>query len=871
MRFSRFTRRAWNRFRGVFAAARGEAELASEIESHLAMQADDYVRQGMSPDEARRRAAILFGGAEGVKETYRDQRGLPALETLLRDIRYAVRTMRKNPGFTATAVLSLALGIAASTAMFTVVNSLLLRTLPYRDPNRLAAVSMGGAITAPMFEKLRREARSIESAALFQSWTFNLAAGGEPERVPAARVSSSLFHVLGIWPRIGRAFTAGEDRPGNDRVVLVGDALWKNRFAADPHIVGRTVLLSGAPYTIIGVMPPGFQFPDGPELPETTGAFPPAGMWRPMAMGESERTCDGCYNFAMIARLRGGVEPDRAQAELNRIAEKTLGRKAASGEPLVTVRALKDVVTSQVRRPVVVLFAAVGVALLIACVNVAGLLLARGLSRRAEIALRLSLGAARGRIVRQMLTEALVLSVCAGLLAIPLAFAGVRGILSIAPPDVFGLDTIHLDARVLAFAFVLSLMTVLIAGVIPAIETARHAPGDVLKDQGRTATAAPSRIRKLLVTAEFALALLLFVAATLLARSFAEVARTPLGFHPENVLTMRVSLPDALYNEKRRAVLIPQLVADCATIPGVTSAAAISTLPLTGGHAGWGMNAPDDPGRNVMMRARLITPGYFRTAGIRLLDGREFTANDGGKAPAAILSKLAAQQLWPGVVNPIGRKLGNRKTTVVGIVDDTRASGLDAEILPYIYVPFEFPDEDFALVVRAAANPTGLASAVKSQVWRIAKDQPITNVELMTQLVADSIAPRRFEAVLMGLFAAFSLGLAALGIYGVISYSVAQRTHEIGIRMALGASRFDVVLETVKEAGILALAGAAAGLSAALFVMPLLRSLLYGISATEPALYAISLAALVGAALIASVVPAKRAAGLDPMACLRHE
>lgn len=872
----RTVRRAWKRLSGTFASARRERELAAELQAHLEMQTDDNLARGLSPEEARRQALVKFGGLESAKESYRDQRGLPQLETLVQDARYAFRAMRKSPGFAATAVFSLALGIAATTAIFSIVNSTLLQPLPYGDAGRLVTISLDGAITAPLFETFRHEARSLEQAALFVNVSLNLAGSGEPERVPAARVSATLFNLLGAKPRLGRTFTAEEDQQGRDAVVVIGDGLWKRRFGGDPRVLGRKVLVNGAPRTIIGIMPPGFQFPDGPELPSFVGPFPPAEMWRPMALVDWERPCTGCFNFGMIARLRPGVSPEQARAELVAILQRVVPetRNGATG-PDLTVRTLRDAISSQTRTPVFILFGAVAVALLIACVNVANLLVARGLRRRGELAMRISLGAARTRIVRQLLTESLVLAVCSAALAIPLAAVGIRALIAIAPAGVPGIAAATLDARVLAFSFGLALATALIFGTAPAIAATHGDPVDALKSGGRGAAGSRSSLRPALIVAEFALSLVLVVAASLLAKSFVTVARTPLGFHAENVLTMRLSLPDTKYDKHSRAAFIDQLTAKCAALPGVTSEAAVSTLPLTGESEGWGMVAEDNPNPKdyTMLRVRAITPAYFRTLGIRLRSGREFTADDRGAAPVAIVSATAAKRLWPGVDNPIGRRFKmNRPMTLVAIVDDTRASGLDAEVLPYLYIPFwQFAPEEFALVVRSAADPAALAAAVKSEIWRLDRDQPITHVAVLRQLVADSIAPRRFQAVLMALFAGFALLLAAVGIYGVVSYSVAQRTNEIGIRMALGASRGDIVAGVLYRAGALALAGAALGLAAAYEIAPLLRTLLYGVNAVEPSVFVASAVLLVAVSVVAGLIPALRAARVDPMVCLRYE
>jgi len=868
-------RRTWIRLMGTLTGSRHESELTDEIESHLQMQTEDNLRLGMSPQRARRAAVLQSGGIESAKDRYRDQRGLPPLETLGRDVAYAFRSMRKNPEFAAAAILSLALGIGATTAIFSVTDSVLLRSLPYAHPERLATVSVGGAITGPLYEAFRQEARSIESGALFTSWYFDLAGQGEPERIPAARVSADLFPLLGVMPERGRTFTAEEDQRGHDQVVVIGDALWKRRFGGDPGIVGRTLSLNGMAYTVVGVMPPGFQFPEGPEHHDTVGPFPPAEMWRPMALAAWERTCKGCFNFGMLVRQRTGVTAQEATAELTRILNRQGRPKIAQQESPVAVVNLQNAITGKVRTPIHILLGAVALALLIACVNVANLLLARGLRRREEIAIRLSLGASRGRVVQQGLTEAFTLAVCAAGVALPVAWAGIRGLIAIAPAGIPRIASAQLDPRMFGFALCLALLTALLFGVAPAILTSRRAPGDAMKISGRTMTAAPSRLRAALVVAEFALSLVLLIGSGLLARSFITVSEIPLGFRTENVLTMQLSLPANRYDDKRRSALIGRLAANCATLPGVTSAAATSTLPLSGEAEGWGLLAEGNPDPNsyVMARVRAVTPAYFRTLGIRLRAGREFTDNDRGTLPVAIVSETAARRLWPGVADPIGRRLMDRPpVTLVGIVEDTHASGVDAEIRPYLYLPFaQFSPPDFGLAIRSTAPPASLIPAVKSEIWRIDKDQPVTHVALLKQLVADNIAPRRFQAILMTLFAAFAMVLAAVGIYGVLSYAVAQRTHEIGIRIALGASRASVVGGVLRQACLLAMAGAALGLAAAYRLAPLLRGLLFGVDAIETPIFLGCAALLVGVAVAAGLIPARRAAKLDPIRCLRYE
>ena len=748
--------------------------------------------------------------------------------------------------------------------------------IAYSNPGQLVSISFDGAITAPAYEFLRNESNTIERSALFVNHAFNLGISGETERIPAARVSSDLFRVLGVHPVLGRTFTKEEDVAGNSNVVILGDAIWRQRFGADPDIINKEVLLTGVPHTIIGVMPPGFRFPDGPELPVWVGTFPPAEMWRPMALMDWERRCESCFNFMMIARLRPGVTPSGLRSELSASLEKAMKARGISSTPGLTITVLKEAVIGKVRPAIAILFGSVTLALLIVCVNIANLLLARGLKRRSEIAIRLALGATRGRIMRQLLTEASVLAIGSAVLAIPIAHAGVKGLIAIAPAGIPLMDTITIDIGILGFTFLLALVTALLFGALPAYTIARRSPGITVKSGGPTFSNVRSRLSPALVLTEFALCLVLLVASAHLASSFFVVTHVPLGFNTENILTMQIPLDGLGYNLSNIHRLAARLRKSCENIPDVLSAAAINTLPLTNQGEGHGLIAEDspDPNRYIMLRYRTITPSYFRTVGIRLIKGREFKENESLIKPVAIISETGARQLWPDISNPIGRKIreGSIPTVVIGIVEDTHASGLDKEVLPYIYVPFtQYANTSFALVVRTAADPAIIAAAVKREIRRIDKNLPVSKISTMQQLVSDSISSRRFQTILMELFAGFALILVLIGLYGVMSYSVTQRTNEIGIRIALGSSRTGILARVMREAMILALSGIILGLLAAFFLIPLLRNLLFGVSAGELLIFAGCSVLLVMVAAAASLIPALRAASVDPVISLRYE
>ncbi|MGE5644430.1 MAG: ADOP family duplicated permease [Acidobacteriota bacterium] len=866
---------------------RRERDLDDEIRAHLDIETDLNIAGGMTPEDARLAALKKFGSVALAKEASREARGYPAFDRLRQDVRYAFRIFRRTPGFTAAAVLSLALGIGAATCIFSVVNAILLRPLPYADPSRLVTLALTNTklklpfdefpLSAPAIQAWR-EASSLEEIAASQPGNaFNLTGWGEPERLRGARATANLFATLGVRPALGRTFTAEEDRPGNDNVAVIGDTLWKRRFGGNPSVLGRRILLDGRPFTIIGVMPPGFQYPATGETSDVFKRTERTDIWKPMAFSPGELSDPGNFSFMPVARVKRGVGVEQAREELAVIGERLLQqapRELGTGWAVV-VKPLASQVAASVRPAVLMLFGAVGFLLLIACVNVANLLLARAARRRDEMAVRMALGAGRLRIVRQLLSESLLLALGGCALGVAFAAAGIRLFVSLAPAGIPRLDEVSIDASVLAFSLAVSIVTGILFGLAPALESARPVNSRTgFGGRGR-------RTRQALVVAEVALSLVMVAGAALLAKSFALLTSVPPGFHAESIVTMKVPLTGAKYeNIERRVRFIRELLANCGTLPGVKSAGIIDVLPLQGENnisdvtvEGY---ARDDASKVPFADFRGVSPGYFSAMGIPLVAGRNVTSWE--PAPVAVVSRTAARKFWPDVPNPVGKRFhrGHEAeipfVTVIGVVEDVRSSGLDMPTRPQVYQPYEhFGSMDTNVAVRSSGDPALLIPALRNAVWKLDKDQPVTNVRLMKEIVAESVSGRKFQMLLVSVFAVLALALAVVGIYGVVAYSAAQRTHEIGLRMALGAQRGDALALVLREGMGLALAGAVLGLAAALAITPVLRGFLYGVKAADPGVFAVAAGILLAAALAACYLPARRAAKTEPMAALRYE
>jgi putative ABC transport system permease protein len=790
----------------------------------------------------------------------------------------------KKPGFTFVAVVTLALGIGANTVFFGVVNAVLLRPLPFDEPERLIRVweSNPGrgwpqfSASAPNFEDWRKQQEVCEQLAAYEFATFNFTGSGEPTRVASLSVTADLFPALGVLPALGRNFLSEEERAGRNRVAILSDGLWQRRFGSDTTLIGRQIQLSGESYTVVGVMPPGFQLTQGTELWVPLMLDPAVQPWR------ADRSN---HNLAVIGRLKPGVSVAQAEAALNTIAGQLEQQypKSNSGWG-VRARSFYDwLVPQSIRRSMWVLFAAVGFVLLIACANVANLLLVRASRRQREMAIRAALGAGRARMMRQLLTESFLLASLGGLAGVLLALWGTELIKVSTALNIPRLNETQLDGKVLGFTLIVSLVTGLIFGMAPAWQASRLDLNETLKEGGRSDSGGTRhRLRSALVVAEVALALVLLLGAGLMMRSFARLQKVSLGFEPDNVLTMQVSLPDSKYSQKGSIVdFFNRLLEQMRTVPGVTDAAAVTQPPLFSG-ASWAQEITLEGNEAASSDTKpsgatfAVTPHYFQTMGIPLLEGRDFTEHDRDDGPPTlIVNEAFARRFWPGE-SPIGKRFrpgtGNQFGTVVGVVGTVRNVSLDNEGgAAFYYSHGRIGMPGLVVVVRTLVAPESLADELRAQVHALDKDLPVYNVRSLEQLVSQSAGQPRFQTVLFGLFSTVALLLAAVGIYGVMSYSVTQRTHEIGVRMALGARAGDVRALVIMQGMMLSLIGVAIGLGLAFGLTRFLEGLLYQVSATDSLTFVLIPLLLVGVTLLACHIPARRATKVDPMIALRYE
>jgi putative ABC transport system permease protein len=794
----------------------------------------------------------------------------------LRDLRLAIRSLTKAPGFALAAILTLALGVGATSAIFSVVNGVVLRPMPYPDPESLVMVweitpQSGQFSVAPAnFFDWRRQATTFEGLAALGNSDVTLQGPNGPEQVPAAFVSPEFFKVMGVHPAMGRGFTREEETPGRDGVIVLSHGAWQRRFGADLRVLGRTVSMNGGQSTIVGIMPAGFAFPSTAEL------------WFPFAMDTAKAPRGGHY-LGVIGRIKPGVAHERAEAEMKAIAERLALQypEQNAGESAMVVP-LHEQVVGRVRPALLTLLAAVAMTVLIACANVANLLLVRASVRRKELAIRAALGASRGRLVRQMLIESLVLAMAGGIIGIGLAQLAIRPLRVLSAGTLPRLAEISIDASVLGFAFGVSLLTGIVFGLAPSWQAASAALVDVLKDGSRGSSSSIGRwMRTGLLIAEVALSMVLLVGAALLLRSFANVTGIDPGFRPDGVLTFRVSLPNAAYPESHhRMTFYDALTTRLEALPGVRGAGLVQTLPLKGDYLlGFELQGKPQVRREDRPAAnyRSISGRYFETLGIPLMRGRAFTDRDKDGAPlVAIVDEAFARRYFPGE-DPIGRgiDIGNGSdgfAEIVGVVGNVRYDGLVTTATPVMYAPLA--QDGFGsmwVVARTTGDPGGLMADARQVVRSLDPALPAYSLKTLEDVISESIAPRRFPMLLLGLFAAIALGLAAVGLYGVVAYSVSLRTQEIGIRMAIGAGRGDVLRMIVASGMRVALVGVAAGIAGALALSRLLRTMLFGVTAVDPASYATTALMLLAVAALACYIPARRAMRLDPLSALRQE
>jgi putative ABC transport system permease protein len=863
------------RLAGLFGHKRRERELAAELESHLALHIEENLRAGMTAEEARRQALVKLGGVEQAKELYREQRGIAWVETLWLDLRYAARTLRKSPGFTGVAILTLALGIGATTAIFSVVYGALLRPLPYANAKRLVWIS-GRFQAMPFLNNLagadyfsiRRSVDTFSSLGATTSEGVALRIGNESQWLPAARFGAGIFKTLGVQPLFGRKFLPKEYEQGGDQEVLLSYTLWQQRFGGEASVLGRSVLVNLKPYTVVGVMPPRFDFPSRDTE-----------LWMPLVL---PRAAAADYapdiDLHTVARLKQGVSLAHTQAELNALSARR--PKTTFGQVSFRAEALRTYLAGSYRLPLLILLAAVGLLLLISCAGVANLLLARLSVRERETALRAALGATSGRVFRQLLTESMLLGVVGGAAGVVLAVFGASALHSVLPADLAHLAPASLNLPVLLFALGMSVASAVLFGVAPAILSLRTSPSAALKGAQRGAVGAGSaerhRARSGLVATEVALATILAVGGLLLFRSLLRLENVSPGFRTQNVLMFRAFLPPEKYKTAvQQREFYNTLLARLRALPGVRSAAFDAILPFTG----WGQAIFDIKGRDYpkgeQPRADMfqVSPGYFQTMGIPLVRGRTFRASDATSSqPVAVIDQDLARTYWPHE-DPIGQEIkGAKWMTIVGVVGHVRFLDLAKDPGPELYVPLDQAHVwGGGFVLHTSVKPESLDPAIRSAVAQLDPDVPLLDLMTLRSRIGDTLSDRRLQALLLGLFAALALMLTAVGIAGVISYMVSQRTREMGLRMALGAEPGEVFRLVLRGMlGVVGL-GLLVGLGGAFALTRFLESALFGVGRWDPASFLGTAAVVLAVAFFASYLPARRAARVDPAVTLRQE
>jgi predicted permease len=878
------------RLRAVFRRRAEETELNEELRFHFERQVEKYRLSGMTEEEARRQARLIFGGHEQVKEDCREARGTSFVENARQDLRYAVRQLRSNPTFAVVIVLTLALSIGANSAIFSVIDSVLIKSLPYRQPDRLVRIffSIPAFPKFPLnpfdFRDFRSRNKSFDGLAAFTRADLQLSGSGEPIRLHGMEITSGYFRVLGLATQLGREFDSKAEIPGNGQQVILSDRVWRSRFGASPYIIGRKLTLNSQPYTVVGVMPPGTAHPGNEYQPLAYGQD--VDVWSPFTF-EGNPSQRGSHFLEVIGRLKPGITIAQANAELNTVLTQIGKENGGYGDWRMLVISLNDEVVGKSRQLLLVLLGTVAMVLLIACANAANLMLTRAAARQREIAVRVALGAPRSRVVRQLLTESLLISCVGGGLGLGLAFAGVKALVSLLPANFPRAEDIHLSAPVFLFTLVISVGTGILFGLAPALQAARTDPKEGLHKGGRATMggAQQGRLRNALVISEVGLACVLLIGAGLMLRSFLNLLHLDPGFQTGHVVSAMLSLPRERYKtpESYRR-FTDDLPNDLRSLPGVESAGVGSDIPWTGydDNSGFAIEGKRPlPNEEPHGRYHNASPDYFSALGIPLLRGRFFTYADKLNTPLVlIINHAMAERYWPSE-DALGKRITFEDhpkekdwITIVGIVGDVKdeANSPSAEPAywwPYSQTPVGAPN--LLLVVRSNSDPQLLIGAIRQQVARLDPALAVADIRTMDQVATASVATPRFAFLLVGLFGGLAIVLAAIGTYGVIAYSVSQRTAEFGLRMALGAQRFDVLRLVLVQAGKLVLAGTAAGILLALILAQGLKSLIYQVSPADPLTFVVIAISVVMIAVLAGYIPARKATRADPMIALRAE
>ena len=873
----------------LFRKSKLETQLDSELRFHVEEQIADNIAAGMAPAEARRRALAQFGGLEYIKEETRDARGTHFVDTLLQDIRFAFRMLRKSPGFTAVAVLTLALGIGANTAIFSVVDAVLLRAFPYPNAGELVLVfntpvkqpDALSALSYRDFRECREQNRVFSEMAGNAFHDLTLTGAGEPSIVNTADVTPEIFSLLGVKPLAGRTLLPEDGKQGAAPVAIVSENLWRGRFGSNPNLIGQSISLDMRAFTVVGILPASFHYPDGSPRQDIWISAAQDPLFGPLLRRPGVRALGG------IARLKPGISVAQAQAEMN-----TIGARLAKEFPAqdsgftIRIQPYRQAVVGNVKSALLILLGAVGLVLLIACANIANLLLSRATSRAQEIAVRIALGAGRARVIRQLLTESALLGLLGGVVGVLLAVWSVWILRPFLPAEVTQINSIHIGGSVLVFALALSLAAALAFGLAPALlATPSNLQTNIKEGGARGGQRGGRRVRSFLAIAQISLAMVLLVAGGLLIRSFALVTKVDPGFDPKNVIEAEISLPQFQYSTPQQwTTFSNELLARLHAQPGLQDSALAAPLPMDRqGEAAFAFsivgNSPLPPGKSTAADYATVSPDYFRVMRIPLLRGRFFSEQDSPSNPkVALISETLARRYFPNQ-KPIGKQMkfgfppnSDVSREIVGIVGDVRDESLGRKPGPMMYVPFaQAPLYGGEVVVRTSLDASSVAAGIRQATHAIDKDLPVTDIESFPDALGESISQERFRTYLLGSFSAIALVLAAVGIFGVISYSASQRTHEIGIRMALGAQRRDVLLLILGQGAKLALFGLGLGVVVASLLTHVMTSLLFGVSATDPVTFTATAIVLFGVALVASYIPARRAMRVDPMVALRYE